>query len=120
MARVNWKLIAAIIIAAAIVLLAVRRLTRSVPPFQPPEQRQLSGWGSVERETAEWLQAVLDEDVNHLKVPALQAFVRTPDGKTWPGASGTSDLSRKNPLQREHILRVGSAGIECRRPGRPL
>lgn len=109
MAHFNWKLIAGIFIIVLIIgVVAVRRLTRSVSPYHPPAERQLSDWGSLDRETAEQLQAILDEDVNLLKVPGLQAFVRTSDGKTWSGMSGTTDLSRKDLLQRDHVLRVGS------------
>jgi D-alanyl-D-alanine carboxypeptidase len=109
MSHVNWKLIAGIFIAVAILMvIAIRRLTRNVSPFHPPVGRQFSQWGTLEPETAAQLQSILDEDVNLLKVPGLQAFVRTPDGKTWSGTSGTTDLARKNLLQRDHILRVGS------------
>jgi D-alanyl-D-alanine carboxypeptidase len=108
MAQVNWKLIAGGSIALIVIALLVQRLTRSVSPFRPPAERQLSAWGTLESETAQQLQSILDEDVNRLRAPGLQAFVRTSDGKTWSGASGTTDLARKDLLRREHILRVGS------------
>jgi len=108
MTPINWKLIAGILIGLLILIAAVLRLTRSVPAFQPPEQRQISAWGTLDGETAQKLQSILDEGVNRLKVPGLQAYVRTPDGYTWSGTSGTTDLRRKNPMRRDHVLRVGS------------
>jgi D-alanyl-D-alanine carboxypeptidase len=106
--RMNWKLIIGIPIGLIIIVTAVLRFTRSVPPFVPPTDRQLAMWGTMNHETALKLQAVLDEDVNILKVPGLQAFVLTPDGKTWSGTSGTIDLARKDLMQRDDVLRVGS------------
>lgn len=108
MIHIDWKLVAGIIIGFLVVVVLVLQFTRSVGPFEPPEGRQLSTWGSVEAEVAQELQSILDRDVNLLKVPGLQAFVRTPDGKTWSGASGTTDLARKDLLRRDHVLRVGS------------
>ena len=69
---------------------------------------QYRAWGSLDSETAQRLQSLLDEDVNRLRVPGLQAFVRTSAGRTWSGSSGTTDLARKELLGREHVLRVGS------------
>jgi len=54
------------------------------------------------------LQTILDQDLNKLKIPGMQAYIRTANGKTWSGASGTTDLGRKHALQPDHILRVGS------------
>ena len=34
--------------------------------------------------------------------------MRTPEGKTWSGTSGTTDLARDYLLRRDHVLRVGS------------
>jgi D-alanyl-D-alanine carboxypeptidase len=108
MLNINWKLAIGIIIALIIVTISVIRLTRSVHPFEPPGERQLTRWGSLNIETAQKMQALLDEDVNLLKVPGLQAFVLTSDGKTWSGTSGTTDLARRNLMQRDDVLRVGS------------
>jgi D-alanyl-D-alanine carboxypeptidase len=41
-------------------------------------------------------------------VPGFQASVRTADGQTWYGVSGTTDPERRVPLRRDHIMRVGS------------
>jgi D-alanyl-D-alanine carboxypeptidase len=91
-----------------VVLLLVMRLTRSVPPFEPGRHPPAGTWGSLDPETALKLQAILDENVNMLKVPGLQAFVRTATGQTWSGFSGTVDLRRKQPFQRDHVIRTGS------------
>jgi D-alanyl-D-alanine carboxypeptidase len=108
MSSINWKLITGILVGLLVVIAAVLRLTRSVPRFEPSEPRQPSAWGTLEAETAQKLQSILDEGVNRLKLPGMQAYVRTSDGQTWSGASGTSDLRRKIPMQRESVLRVGS------------
>jgi D-alanyl-D-alanine carboxypeptidase len=62
----------------------------------------------MDAESAERMQSILDENLNTLHVPGLQAFVRLPDGRSWSGSSGTADLARRIPLRREHCLRVGS------------
>ncbi|MGB8984409.1 MAG: serine hydrolase domain-containing protein [Anaerolineales bacterium] len=108
MTRKKWKSTAGILIGLIMIAALIPRLTRSVPPFQPPDERQLSPWGSLDSGTAQRLQAILDEDVNRIRVPGLQAFVRTPEGKTWSGTSGTTDLARDHLLRRDHVLRVGS------------
>ena len=108
MSHINRKLVIGLIIGLIIVTAAGLRFTRSVRPYDFPTDRQIAGWGTLDFTTAQKLQTILDEDLNRLMVPGLQAFVRTADGKTWSGASGTTDLSRKVPMQREHILRVGS------------
>lgn len=76
--------------------------------FVAPEDRDLTGWGNIDTETAAELQDVLDAAVNDLKVPGMQAYVRTPDNKTWFGVSGTVDFKRTALLRRDHILGVGS------------
>jgi D-alanyl-D-alanine carboxypeptidase len=105
---VNWKLMIGILIGLIVIIAAVLRFTRSVSPFVPPDDRLINAWGTLDREKAQQLQAVLDDEVNLQKVPGFQAFVRTSDGKTWSGVSGTTDLARKNLMQREDILRIGS------------
>jgi len=77
-------------------------------PFNPPPNRDLDGWGTIDSETAQHLQAVLDAAVNRFKVTGLQASIRFPDNKTWSGVSGTVDLKRKVLLRRDHIMRIGS------------
>ncbi len=108
MLQANWKLMAGIGLTLVLAVGLVVRFARGVPPFQPPQARPLDPWGSLNQETAQSLQAVLDDEANRLKVPGLQAFVRSPSGETWSGASGTVDLERRHLLQRDHILRVGS------------
>ena len=103
-----WKLVMGLFIGLAVIAAAGLRFTRAVRPFVPPAGRQVGDWGTVDLATAQNLQAILDEDVNLLKVPGLQAFLRTADGKTWSGTSGTTDLARRELLERDDILRVGS------------
>jgi D-alanyl-D-alanine carboxypeptidase len=97
-----------ILIGFVVTVALVLQFTRSVSPFEPPKERQFSTWGSVDAGVALELQSVLDTNVNLIKVPGLQAYIRMPDGKTWSGSSGTTDLARKQPLQRDHVIRVGS------------
>jgi D-alanyl-D-alanine carboxypeptidase len=108
MTHINWKLVIGIAIVCIIIVLAVLQFTRSVKPFVPPVDRKITAWGILDSETAQKMQAVLDTEVNLQKVPGFQAFVRTPDGKTWSGTSGTTDLARKHLMQRDDIIRIGS------------
>jgi D-alanyl-D-alanine carboxypeptidase len=104
----KWKLTFGILVVLVIAGLSIPRLTRGVPPYAPPSNREINNWGSVDQETAQTLQAILDEEVNVQKVPGFQAYLCTPDGKTWSGTSGTTDLARKNLMQRDDVLRIGS------------
>jgi len=99
-----------IVLIAGFLLIGVLvlRSTRTVRPYTPLPANQPARWSTLGKVEAAALQATLDRDVNLLKVLGLQAFVRTSDGRTWSGASGTTDLARKKPLQRDHVLRVGS------------
>ena len=108
MTRRNWKLVVGILIGSIVIVAALILFTRSIPPFVPPADRQISSWGTLDGETAQKLQAALDEDVNLQKVPGFQASVHTADGETWSGASGTTDLARKHPMQRDDVIRIGS------------
>jgi D-alanyl-D-alanine carboxypeptidase len=53
------------------------------------------------------LQQVLDDKVKELDVPGIQASVRVKDFY-WRGASGSTDLKKREKLTAEHILRIGS------------
>jgi D-alanyl-D-alanine carboxypeptidase len=106
--HINWKLMIGLFIGLIVVIAAGLRFTRSVRPFVPPTDRQIGTWGTLDYTIAQKLQSILDEDVNLLKVPGVQAFVITSDGKTWSGTSGTIDLARKELIQGDDILRVGS------------
>jgi D-alanyl-D-alanine carboxypeptidase len=103
-----WILVMGIFIGLIVVAAGIYFFTRRITSFIPPADRQLGGWGTMDRETAQKLQTVLDEEVNLQKVPGFQAFVRTPDGKTWSGTSGTTDLKRHNFMQRDNVIRIGS------------
>jgi D-alanyl-D-alanine carboxypeptidase len=108
MARRNWKIAISILVVLVIAGLSVRLLTRRTSVFTPPSHREIKNWGTVDQETAQTLQAILDEEVNTQKVPGFQAYLRTPDGKTWSGTSGTTDLARKHALKQDNVIRVGS------------
>jgi len=104
----NWKVLLPLIVLLAIALWAAPTMFRRVKPYQPPADRDLSGWGTMNQETATSLQSALDADVNRLGVPGLQVSIQTAEGLTWNGVSGTTDPERHVPLTREHIIRVGS------------
>ncbi len=108
--RANWITSAAIVVLIIMVALLVQRLTRRVAPYhyQLAAENEQPAWGTADSQTARRLQARLDEPVNTLQVPGLQAYVRDSDGSTWSGASGTIDLARRVPMQRDHVVRVGS------------
>ena len=111
MPKISWKLAAAIVVSVVVVALLVPRLTRSVPAYSPPAEREQSASESLETDqpiAAQQLQSLLDEAVNGLGVPGLQLFVRDAYGVSLSGTSGTIDLRRKIPMRRDHILRVGS------------
>jgi D-alanyl-D-alanine carboxypeptidase len=95
-------------VLVALASVVVWRLTRSVSIYLPPKSRDLSSSGTVDDATAQRLQAILDEDLNKLRIPGMQAFIHTADGKTWSGTSGTTDLRRKQAMKPDDILRVGS------------
>ena len=105
----SWKTLLPLTFLLALVLWAAPRLFRKVAPYQPPADRDLSGWGSIDPETAQRLQAILDADVNRLGVPGFQAALTASGGQTWYGVSGTVDPERQTPLRRDHIMRIGSA-----------
>jgi D-alanyl-D-alanine carboxypeptidase len=102
------NLIIAVVIVLILLVASLPRLTRSVKPYTVPSERIISDWGTVDQQTAEDLQAILDEAVNNQKTLVFQAYVRTADGKFWTGVSGTTDLARKIPLQRDDVIRIGS------------
>lgn len=104
----NPAKIIGILLGVIVVILAAVRLTRGVPPFTPPTDRALTAWGTMDEATAHNLQAILDNEVNAQKTLGFQVYIRTPDGKTWSGTSGTTDLARKIPMQRNDVIRIGS------------
>ena len=104
----NWKALIPLIVLLAIMYWAAPTVFRRVRSYYPLADRDLSGWGTMDRETATSLQSALDAEVNRLGVPGLQVSIQTDDGLTWSGVSGTTDPERRIPLRREHIIRVGS------------
>jgi hypothetical protein len=94
MSHLNWKLgvgLLLVIFAMAVVW----RLTRSVSPYVPPNSRDFQASGTVDDATARRLQTILDQDLNRLKIPGMQAYIRTADGKTCqaPAAQPTWGVS---------------------------
>ncbi|MBW4634178.1 MAG: serine hydrolase [Iphinoe sp. HA4291-MV1] len=59
-------------------------------------------------ELAKQLQNALDNSVNASGVPGATAAVITPDGFTWKGASGLSNLDTQQRMQPDDIFSVGS------------
>jgi len=108
MIKKHWKLAIGILLGVIVLIAAGLQFTRRVRPYVQPADRQISAWGTLDDSTAQRLQAALDAEVNLQKVPGMQAFVRTADGSTWSGASGTTDLARRDPMQRDDVLRIGS------------
>ena len=104
----NWKILLPLIIFLAIALWAAPAVFRGVRPYSPPADRDLSGWGTLNQQTADSLQSALDMEVNRQGVPGFQAAIRTAEGQTWYGVSGTTDPERRIPLSRQHIIRIGS------------
>jgi D-alanyl-D-alanine carboxypeptidase len=107
MSNVYLKWLLALLVLAFLAGLFLR-FTRKIPTYSPPIGRPSPDAGMLDRDIAQQMQAVLDEQVNRLNLPGLQAYVRLPAGAAWSGASGTVDLKRKTQLQDDHILRVGS------------
>ncbi|HLA06704.1 MAG TPA: serine hydrolase domain-containing protein [Anaerolineales bacterium] len=100
-----------VLVLAPVLIVAVWFVIRSmekVAPYQPPADRDLSGWGTMDQETATRLESALDADVNRLGVPGFQVSLQTADGQTWYGVSGTVDPQRRVPLRRDHLMRIGS------------
>jgi D-alanyl-D-alanine carboxypeptidase len=105
----NWKILLPLSILVVLALWAAPVFLRKVRPYHPPSDRDLSALVTLDRETANRLQTMLDAEINLLGVPGFQAAIRTAGGQTWFGVGGTVDPERRIPLQREAILRVGSA-----------
>jgi len=57
---------------------------------------------------AEQLQTALDKSVNSSGIPGVSTVVITPDGFTWKGAAGVSDLSTQKLMQPDDIFGIGS------------
>jgi D-alanyl-D-alanine carboxypeptidase len=104
----NWKLVVGLLVGLPVIALMAMRFTRRVPPYQPPPVRQAAAPGSMDSSVAKSLQTMLDEGVNRMGVPGMQAYVRTSDGLIWSGVSGTVDLRRRQPMDQDDVLRVGS------------
>lgn len=62
----------------------------------------------VDPQEAAALQAALDKAVADCFVPGAIMAVRTPEGKVWKGASGTSEYERGIPMDTAMHLHIGS------------
>ncbi len=82
-------------------------------PWTVPDDRDLSGWGSLDEARAQALQDVLDDAVNAYEIPGVQAAVITAEGDDWFGAAGTADWDRSEQLSRAHRFRIASASKLC-------
>jgi D-alanyl-D-alanine carboxypeptidase len=54
------------------------------------------------------LQATLEREQQSFGSPGATTAVVAPDGFTWKGASGVSDLSTQTPMQSDDIMGIGS------------
>ncbi len=57
---------------------------------------------------AEELQASLDDSVKKTDAPGATQAIITPDGFTWQGAAGVSNLETQTPMQPDDILGIAS------------
>jgi D-alanyl-D-alanine carboxypeptidase len=89
-------------------MLAVLLTGCSTAPYVVPPHRENDARNSVPDRLASQLQAVLDVAVNANRMPGIQAAVLLPDGKSWTGASGTTDYERREPFRTENLVRIGS------------
>ncbi|MDZ7289360.1 MAG: beta-lactamase family protein [candidate division KSB1 bacterium] len=53
-------------------------------------------------------QKILDHAVNEHQLVGAQISIRLPDGSIWNGASGTTDLDRRELMKPSHVIRIGS------------
>lgn len=63
---------------------------------------------NVDAATAQILQGTLDKLLAKYPWPGIVMGVRFPDGKTWFGTKGVSDITTKTPLTIDHKMRIGS------------
>ena len=81
MPKISWKLAVAIVVSVVVVALLVPRLTRSVPAYSPPAEREQSASESLETDqpiAAQQLQSLLDEACSHRDEIQRRAEERPP------------------------------------------
>lgn len=104
----DWKILLPLVIFLGFICWISPTAFRKVGPYRPPQDRDISLWGTMNQQTVVNLQTVLDTDVNRLNLPGLQVSIQTAEGLTWSGVAGTTDTRRRDPLTSSHIIRVGS------------
>jgi len=71
--------------------------------------RQDAAYQSSQRQLAGILQQTLDQSREFIDVPGAVAFVERPDGTTWHGVSGFSDLLNMTKMTPDLKFRIASA-----------
>jgi hypothetical protein len=72
----HWIFVIGLLIGAFITIRGVVRFTRNVPPYMSTDLLKTSPLGSMDSTTASKLQTILNKDVNRLKTPGLQVYIR--------------------------------------------
>jgi len=80
----------------------------SLPRYDIPKERRPSGNNTLDEDIAVQLQGILDKAVEKYRLVGIQVSVKTRDGKTWNGVSGTKDRKRKIPMSADDPIRIGS------------
>ncbi len=80
----------------------------SLPRYSIPNGRNIINSGTIDSHTADLLQVVLDKAINKYNLIGIQVSVKTKEGRTWNGASGTADKERTKPLSINNTIRIGS------------
>ncbi|MEO0868423.1 MAG: serine hydrolase [Cyanobacteria bacterium J06642_11] len=63
-------------------------------------------WGNAE--TADDLQAVIDQVLQSTELPGTSVAVTAPDGTLWSGVGGVADLSQQTPMTPTDRFQIGS------------
>lgn len=79
------------------------------PSFLSQQKINGSDSATVDQNMAQELQNLLDDAINRQKIPGLQVSIQFPDGQKWSGVSGSVTPERRQPLQNDDLLRIGSA-----------
>lgn len=91
-----------------IALGAVSISCSSLPRYDIPKERGHDAGNTLDEGTGARLRGILDQAVEQYRLIGVQLSVKTGDGKTWNGASGTKDRKRKIPMSAEDPIRIGS------------
>jgi len=105
---VEVLMIIKILLAVSLIMLFLLSSCSSLPRFVIPNERKISNWGTLDTQTADLLQGILDDAISKYNLIGIQASIKTKDGRTWNGASGTADKKRKKLLTINDPIRIGS------------